>query len=165
MPSAARRCMRRWPCCSTTSGFLESLVGETINNYTITRDDVENALRPVYAYVDALLDAPGAEFFLEQRVDFPTIAGAFGTCDLIVRIGSTVHVVDFKFGAACACSRSIPMATRTSSTRSCCSTPRLRATRFREFFAGVENIVLTILQPMSIDPDAEMMLGRHGDAR
>src|SRR5262245_49673085 len=37
---------------------LESLVGKTLNNYTITRDDVENALRPVYAYVDALLDTP-----------------------------------------------------------------------------------------------------------
>jgi hypothetical protein len=27
----------------------------------------------------------------------------------------------------------------------------------REFFAGVENIVLTILQPVSIDVDAEMV--------
>ena len=26
-----------------------------------------------------------------------------------------------------------------------------------EFFAGVDNIVLTILQPMSIEPDAEMV--------
>src|SRR5690242_13569509 len=54
---------------------LESLVGKTINNYTITRDDVEDALAPVYAYVDQLLDAPGAEFYLEHRVAFPTIAG------------------------------------------------------------------------------------------
>ena len=51
------------------------------------------------AYVEPLLDAPGAEFYLEQRVVFPTIAGAFGTADLIVRIGNTIHVVDFKFGA------------------------------------------------------------------
>ena len=62
-------------------------------------DDVENALRPAYAYVDALLDTPGAEYYLEQRVDFPTIPGAFGTADLLVRIGATVHVIDFKFGA------------------------------------------------------------------
>ena len=32
---------------------LDSFVGRTINNYTIARDDVENALRPVYAYVDS----------------------------------------------------------------------------------------------------------------
>ena len=108
---------------------LDSLVGKTLNNYTITSDDVENALRPAYAYVDALLDAPGAEFFLEQRVEFPTIAGAFGTCDLIVRIGSTVHVSISNLAAACASSRFTLTATRMSSTRNCCSTPPPRATR------------------------------------
>ena len=35
--------------------------------------------------------------------------------------------------------------------------PRLRATRFPNFFAGVENIILTIVQPQSIEPDAEMV--------
>jgi len=55
---------------------LDDLVGESIDGYTIARDDVENALRPAYAYVDALLDTPGAEFYLEQRVIFPTIPGA-----------------------------------------------------------------------------------------
>jgi hypothetical protein len=77
---------------------FESLVDKTFDNYTITRDDVENALRPVYAYIAPLLDAPGAGFFLEQRVALSTIPGAFGTCDLLIRIGNTVHVIDFKFG-------------------------------------------------------------------
>src|SRR6266436_312690 len=77
---------------------LDDLVGATINDYTITADDVENALRPAYAYIDALLDAPGAEFYLEQRVVFPTISGTFGTVDLLIRIGTVVHVIDFKFG-------------------------------------------------------------------
>lgn len=53
---------------------IDDLVGETINDYTVTNDDVETALRPAYAYVSPLLDVPGAEFYLEQRVDFPTIA-------------------------------------------------------------------------------------------
>ena len=77
---------------------LESLVGKTINGYTITSDDVENALRPVFTYVTALLETPGAEYFSEKRVNFPTVAGAYGTADLLVRIGSTVHIVDYKFG-------------------------------------------------------------------
>src|SRR5215831_14726466 len=77
---------------------LDSLAGATINGYTITADDVENALRPAYAYIDALLDAPGAEFYLEQRVIFPTI-DAFGTVDLLIRIGAVLHVIDLKFGA------------------------------------------------------------------
>src|SRR5262249_59938471 len=58
---------------------LESLVGKMIGTYTVIADDVENALRPLYAYVEQLLNAPGAEFYREQRVAFPTIAGAFGT--------------------------------------------------------------------------------------
>ena len=67
---------------------LDDLVGETIGDYTITLDDVENALRPVLAYVETLLDAPGAEYYLEQRVVFPAIADTFGTADLIIRIGA-----------------------------------------------------------------------------
>jgi len=110
---------------------LESLVGKTVDSYTITHDDVENALRPVYAYVDALLDEPGAEFYLEQRVAFPTIAGAFGTADLLVRIGATVHVIDFKFGAGVRVPALYLMATPMSSTRSFCSTPPPGATRSR----------------------------------
>ena len=51
---------------------LDDLAGEMINGYTIAADDVENALRPAYAYVETLLDAPGAgrsracRDFLEQ---------------------------------------------------------------------------------------------------
>jgi hypothetical protein len=137
---------------------LESLVGKTIGTYTITSDDIENALRPVmYAYVEPLLNAPGAEFYLERRVIFPTIPDTWGTVDLLVRIGRTIHVIDFKFGVgvrvlalspdgdedvinaqllfyACAARHSLP-----------------------EFFAGVEDIMLTIVQPLSIEPDAEMI--------
>jgi hypothetical protein len=137
---------------------LESLVGKTIGSYTITSDDIENALRPVmYAYVEPLLNAPGAEFYLERRVIFPTIPNTWGTVDLLVRIGRTIHVIDFKFGVgvrvlaltpdgdedvlnsqlmfyACAARHSLP-----------------------EFFAGVESIVLTILQPVSVDIEAEMV--------
>ena len=78
---------------------LAEIAGKKIDSYVIPLDDVENALRPVLAYVDALLDQPGAEYFLERRVVFPGIANTFGTADLIIRIGSTVDVIDFKFGA------------------------------------------------------------------
>jgi len=79
---------------------LDDLVGKTFGTYTITHDDIANALQPAFAHVVALLDTPGAEFFLEARITFPTVAGAFGTADLIVRIGRTVHVIDLKFGVA-----------------------------------------------------------------
>jgi hypothetical protein len=75
----------------------ESLIGRIFGHYTITHDDAEDALRPVLDHVNLLLDTPGAEFFLEHRVTFPA-ASAFGTCDLLVRIGDTISAIDFKFG-------------------------------------------------------------------
>jgi len=142
------------------SRSLDDLVGETIDGYTVTRDDVEDALRPAYAHVEPLLDAPGAEFYREQRVAFPTIPGAFGTSDLIVRIGDTIHVVDFKFGRA----------VRVLALSPAADDPAVDIINGQllfygagarhslpEFFAGVKNIILTIVQPMSIEPDAEMV--------
>jgi len=139
---------------------LDDLVGKTFGTYTITHDDIANALQPAFAYVVALLDTPGAEFFLEARITFPTVAGAFGTADLIVRIGRTVHVIDLKFGVG----------VRVLALRPADDDPAVdvingqllfyaAAARhsLREFFAGVEDIVLTIVQPVSIDVDAEMV--------
>jgi hypothetical protein len=137
---------------------LASLVGKTFNNYTVTLDDVENALRPVLTYVEALLDTPGAEYYLEHRVVFPAIANTFGTCDLIVRVGSTVHVIDFKFGIGVRV-----LAIYTDGDEDVLNGQLMfygAAARHShpEFFAGVDNnIVLTVLQPVSIETDAEMV--------
>src|SRR5262249_47020845 len=78
---------------------VERVVGKTFNAYTVTREAAEFALAPALAYGNSLLDAPGAEFFLEARLAFPTITGAFGTADLLVRNGNTINAVDFKFGS------------------------------------------------------------------
>jgi Protein of unknown function (DUF2800) len=134
---------------------LESLVGETINDYAIKADDVENALRPVYSYVVSLLDTPGAEFYLEHRVHFPTIPDAFGTVDLLVRIGSTMFVVDLKFGAGVRVLALYPDGDGVNSQLLFYTAGARHS--LPAFFAGVENFVLTTLQPGSIEPDAEMV--------
>jgi len=136
---------------------LESLVGKTIGTYTITSDDVENALRPAYAYVDALLNWLGAEFYVERRVIFPTIPDTWGTVDLLVRIGHTIHAIDFKFGVGVRV-----LALSSDGDEDVINAQLLfyaAAARHSlpEFFAGVESIVLTILQPVSVDIDAEMV--------
>src|SRR5262245_36320832 len=134
---------------------VESLAGKTFGNYTITPDDIENALRPAYAYVETLLDTPGAEYYLEQRVVFPAIPNTWGTVDLLVRIGRTIHVIDFKFGVGvrvCALTADGDEDILNSQLMFYCTAARHS---LREFFAGVENIVLTILQPVSIELDAE----------
>jgi hypothetical protein len=136
---------------------VESLAGKTFGDYTVTSDDVEDSLRPAYAFAETLLDVPGAEYFLEQRVVFPTIANTFGTADLIIRINSTIHVVDFKFGAGVRVQALTPDGDEDVINAqllfyACSARHSLPA-----FFANVENIVLTIVQPMSIDLDAEMV--------
>jgi hypothetical protein len=136
---------------------LDGLVGKPFDAYTIARDDVENALRPAFAYVDALLDTPGAEFFLEHRVAFPTIAGAFGTVDLIVRIGRTVYVIDFKFGVGVRVLALFPDGEENVLNGQLMFYAAAARYSLRDFFAGVQNIVLTIVQPMSIEPDAEIV--------
>jgi Protein of unknown function (DUF2800) len=136
---------------------IESLRGKTINDYTVTDDDIELALRPVLTYVMALIDTPGAKFFLERRVIFPTIANTFGTCDLIVRLGRTIHVIDFKFGTGVRV-----LALYADGDEDVINAQLLfyaAAARHSlpKFFAGVEKIVLTIAQPMSIEPGADMV--------
>jgi hypothetical protein len=137
--------------------LLASLAGMTLGDYTITADDVATALAPTLAYVDALL-VPGTEFYLEQRVAFPTIAGAFGTVDLLARIGRAVHVDDFKFGTGVRV-----LALRPDGDDNVVINAQLMfyAAGARhthpELFVDADDIVLTILQPVSIEPDAEMV--------
>jgi hypothetical protein len=136
---------------------FDGLVGEMLGCYAITRDDIENALRPAYAYVDALLDAPDVGFYLEQRVTFPTISGAFGTVDLLVRSDSIVRVIDFKFGAGVPVFALYPDGDEDIINAQLAFYAAAARHSLPKFFAGVDEIVLTILQPMSIEADAEMV--------
>src|SRR6516162_7510454 len=139
------------------SPTLDSLAGKTFDNYVITTDDIENAIRPAYAYVDALLVEPGAEFYSELRVAFPTIASAYGTVDLLVRIGRTIHVIDFKFGSGVRVLALTPDGDTDILNAQLLFYAAAARHSLPEFFAGVENIVLTIVQPVTVDLDTEMV--------
>jgi hypothetical protein len=136
---------------------VESLAGKTFGSYTITSDDVETALRPAYAHVETLLDTPGAEYFLERRVVFPAIPDTFGTVDLLVRIGRTIHVTDYKFGVGVRVLALSPDGDEDVINAQLLFYAAAARHSLPEFFAGVESIVLTIVQPMSIEHDAEMV--------
>jgi Protein of unknown function (DUF2800) len=135
---------------------VDSLRGQTIDGYAITDDDVELCLRPVLAYVVALLDTPGAEFYLERRVTFPGISNTFGTCDLIVRIGRKIFLIDFKFGAGVRVLAIYVDGAEDVLNAQLMFYAAAARHSLPEFFAGVDEIVLTILQPQSIELDAEM---------
>jgi hypothetical protein len=136
---------------------LDGLVGEIIGGYTIAHDDVENALRPAYAYAETLLDTPGAEFYLEWRVRFPTIPDTWGTLDLLVRIGRTIYVIDFKFGVGVRVLALAPDGDEDVINAQLLFYAAAARHSLPEFFAGVDDIVLTIVQPVTTEIDAEMV--------
>jgi hypothetical protein len=140
-----------------THSLVENLTGKTFGSYTITHDDIENVLRPAYAYVETLLDAPGAEYYLEQRVIFPTIPNTWGTIDLLIRIGRTIYVIDFKFGVGVRVLALFPDGDEDVINAQLLFYAAAARHSLREFFAGIENIVLTILQPVSVEIDTEMV--------
>jgi hypothetical protein len=136
---------------------LESLVGKTIGTYTITADDVENALRPVFTYIVALLDKPGAEFYLDLRVTFPGIPGAFGTLDLLIRIGRKIYVVDLKFGSGVRVLAIYPVGDDDIFNPQLMYYAAGARHSIPEFFTDVKTITLVILQPQSVELDADMV--------
>ena len=135
---------------------IDDLVGEIVGDYAVTDDDVETALRPAYAHVSPLLDAPG-EFYLEHRVTFPGIANTFGTVDLIIRIGNTIHLIDHKFGSGVRVTALIPDGDEDVINAQLLFYAAAARHSLPAFFAGVDTIILTILQPTSVEADAEMV--------
>ena len=135
---------------------IDDLVGEIVGDYAVTDDDVETALRPAYAHVSPLLDAPG-EFYLEHRVTFPGIANTFGTVDLIIRIGNTIHLIDHKFGSGVRVTALIPDGDEDVINAQLLFYAAAARHSLPAFFVGVDTIILTILQPTSVEADAEMV--------
>jgi Protein of unknown function (DUF2800) len=135
---------------------LAELPGRTIDGYTITADDVENCLRPVLGYVDPILDARGAEYYLDVRVEFPAIPGTFGTADLIIIDGNSTRIIDFKFGSGVRV-----FAVRQDGGDEVLNAQLMfYAAAARNTFTSLANckhFVLTILQPQSAETDAEMV--------
>jgi hypothetical protein len=132
---------------------LPQFVGKKFDNYVLTDDDVENALRPAFQYALTLLDTPGAEFYIERRVAFPGIADTFGTADLIVRIDNTVRVVDWKFGGGVRVLALYPVGDDDVVNSQLLFYGAAARHSLPECFAGVDNITLTICQPAVADAE------------
>jgi hypothetical protein len=74
-----------------------------------------------------------------------------------VRVGNTVHVVDFKFGEGIRVRALYPDGDEDVINAQLLFYAAAARHSHRPFFAYSETIVLTILQPVSIEPDAEMV--------
>lgn len=75
------------------------VIGLTFNGYVITEEMFEEALKPILDRWDELdQELGGITYLSEQRVQFPGIANAFGTTDVIGTARDRTIVADAKFG-------------------------------------------------------------------
>ena len=84
------------------SGGPEFLLNMTAGGRTITREHIDLMLAPALDALARLEEIYGGGFEvigIEQRVKFPRIPGAFGTCDLILQSKTHTIVADWKFGS------------------------------------------------------------------
>jgi Protein of unknown function (DUF2800) len=133
---------------------VRDLPGREINGHRLTEDNVNLSLIPALMAVEPLLDGPGALYHLEQRLEFPNAAGAFGTADLLIRIRDDIYVIDFKFGQGITVSASY--------VRDGVTVPNDQGMFYAvagrhslpKFFKGSKRIILMFVQPQTADLDA-----------
>ena len=134
---------------------FDDLVGMTIDDYAITRDDAEDALRPAYAYVDALL-TPEAEYFLEAARRVSWHRRRLWYCRSHRSRRQRHPRCRFQIRRRRSRSRALSRWRRGRHQRAALFYAAAARHTFPNFFAGVDDIILTILQPQSIELDAEM---------
>jgi len=123
---------------------FEEMVGVTVEGVVITDEHVEkmqDARRALDTYLDRLEEEVGApcELWYEQRVEFsPRLPTAFGTCDVIVRCGNVLGILDWKFGQS-------PV--RAEENPQLCFYAHGVLSSMQELTTGVDAIELAIIQP------------------
>lgn len=95
---------------ASDEGTPDDLIGEVYNDHVMTRDLVNETIRPALrdfdSYIDTVEDADDSEFVFAQevRVVWDRVDGAFGLADLIGRTDERSAVLDWKFGGGVAVS-------------------------------------------------------------
>jgi len=76
-----------------------SLIGATYAGQTLDQEMVDEKLLAALDLLDKLDPQNEMQYAVETRVGFGKyLPGAFGSCDLLGRIGDTAYVIDWKFG-------------------------------------------------------------------
>jgi len=137
--------------------MARNLKDEHFHDRKLTQDHLDTMIEPALRALHALeaLYADGGPFrvlAVEQRVGFPGIPGAFGTCDLI--IGNNTHIihVDWKFGAG------VPVLAMYEEAEGEKLNPQMMfytvaaMNSLRGLYKGKRTIVIAIIQPRSATP-------------
>ena len=89
------------PLIGNLRAYAIDMLGMTFYDRVFTREHYSDMIEPALTTLQELEQIYGGGFRVigvEQRVKFPNIPGAFGTCDLIMTNGKIILHVDWKFG-------------------------------------------------------------------
>ena len=122
-----------------------SLVGTKYSESVLTAELVEEKILPALAALDEIDPANTADIAVESHVDFGNfIPEAFGSTDVLMRVGSKAVVLDWKFGSG------IPVDAEENPQLMFYACAAMRTPRTQWAFDNAETIELVIVQPPHI---------------
>jgi hypothetical protein len=140
--------------------MARSFVGMRFYDRVMTKAHLDEMILPALdafeqlmaAYDIDVTDWPHETVAIEKSVAFPGIPGAFGTADVLLRVGDHVFLVDWKFGAG------VPVKAVYRNEEGDLINPQLmfyataaRASA-RHLFRGAKVLVVAIVQPRTDEP-------------
>jgi hypothetical protein len=145
-----------------SDAMARTLVGMEFHDRTLTKDHLDSMILPALDAFWSLLEAydidinarnwPDETVAIERRVAFPGIPGAFGTCDVLLRVGDYLFLVDWKFGAG------IPVKAIYHDEEGDLVNPQLlfyagaAMSSAKALFKGAKVLVAAIIQPRATEP-------------
>ena len=84
-----------------SAAIAQAMLGATAYDRELTREHLDTMILPALDALEDLEDAYGGGFrvaAVEMGVKFPGVAGAFGTCDLVLVNDTHAIICDWKFG-------------------------------------------------------------------
>ena len=77
----------------------DNVIGMTYEGQTLDQDMIDQKMQPALDLLDKLDPDGEMKLAIETRVGFGKfLPGAFGSCDVLGRLGNTAYIIDWKFG-------------------------------------------------------------------
>ena len=123
----------------------EDMIGLKYEDQTLDQDMIDEKINPALDLLDQLDPHHEMKIVVETRVGFGSyLPGAFGSCDLLGRIGDTAYVIDWKFGEG------VIVAAEDNAQLMYYAAAAMRTPEVAWVFEGVTNIECVIIQPPAI---------------
>jgi hypothetical protein len=120
----------------------DNVIGTTYEGHTLDQDMYDDKLQPALDLLDELDPDGLMKMAVETRVGFGNyLPGAFGSCDLLGRLGDTAYVIDWKFGDG------IAVSAEDNEQLMYYAAAAMRTKESAWVFNGATKIVCAIIQP------------------